>query len=190
MTHSFWVTVAHGECEQVLQIIVCHCYLKLFARTRECFARACCPCILNKNLLNPQDPIPEREPHASPAVGLQASLGRSHHGNGERHRSFLITNVYDTTSLYGYHSKFHKWCLSREWHLSIIPLWTKLFFVCISETAVCSIYDWAKWKTGNRKLRYNHTTPQSWSERNLVDVSQVLKCIFYFLALWFWRSVL
>ena len=46
--------------------------------------------------------------------------------------------------------------------------------------AVYSIYDLANWKTGNRKLRYNHTTPQSWSERNLVDVSQVLKCIFLF----------
>lgn len=31
--HSFWLTAAHGKCEQVLQIIACQCYLKLNART-------------------------------------------------------------------------------------------------------------------------------------------------------------
>lgn len=132
--HSFWVTVAHGECEQVLQIIVCQCYLKLFARTRECFARLVVLASSTRIYYILKTPFLKGSPISS---GGPASLDSP--WNGERHRSFLITNLYDTTSLYGYDSKFHKWCLSREWHLSMIPLCTKLFFVCIPETQ-CTIW--------------------------------------------------
>lgn len=92
----------------MLQIIVCQCYLKLFARTRECFARLVVLASSTRIYYILKTPFLKGSPISS---GGPASLDSP--WNGETHRSFLITNLYDTTSLYGYDSKFHKWCLSR-----------------------------------------------------------------------------
>ena len=173
--HSFWVTVAHGECEQVLQIIVCQCYLKLFARTRECFARLVVLASSTRIYYILKPPFWKGAP--SPAVGL---LAWTHHGMERRIAHFSSPT-----------------CMTQPAFMDMIPNsingafqgndTSQWFHSAQSYSLFASpkrsvLYDLANWKTGTCKLRYNKTIRRSGSEKDLVDVTG-FEVYFYFLGL-------